>query len=117
MRETIILLPQKCICNMAPLRGIGDTKIFLRFEKLCFLEKKNIFPGFFLDLEKVKLGLQVTQLCEKSVLGACVIRVNIFFPRKYFSAKRENTFWLKIETGGKAGLIRPSGETNSLNNE
>ena len=61
--------------------------------------------------------MQVTQLCGKSVLGACVIRENTFFPKKYFSAKRENTFWLKIETGGKAGLIRPSGETNSLNNE
>ena len=76
-----------------------------------------MFQDFFLDLEKVQLGLQVTQLCGKSVLGACVIRENTFFPRKYFSAKRENTFWLKIETGGKAGLIRPSGETNSLNNE
>ena len=102
---------------MAPLRGIGDTKICLRFEKLCFLEKKTIVPGFFLYLTKVLLGLQVTQLGEKSVLGACVIRENTFFPRKYFSAQRENTFWLKIETGGKAGLIRPSGETNSLNNE
>ena len=100
---------------MAPLRGIdtfGDTKICLRLEKLCFSDKKPLFQEFFLDLGKVLLGLQVTQLCGKSVLGACVIRVNTFFPRKYSCAKRENTCWLKIEMGGKAGLIRPSGETN-----
>ena len=83
---------------MAPLRGIdtfGDTKICLRFEKLCFSDKKPLFQEFFLDLGKVLLGLQVTQLCGKSVLGACVI------PENTFLLSEKILFGSKLKRGAK----------------
>ena len=89
---------------MAPLRGIdtfGDTKICLRFEKLCFSDKKPLFQEFFLDLGKVLLGLQVTQLCGKSVLDACVIRVNTFFRENTLVRSEKILVGSKLKWGAK----------------